>query len=126
MYNYPTYWMAKMEMVRLWTSNPARGLVRCAVCGQETRWPEAHHLYLSQRFLKAKKDVRNIVPVCNVQDSPECHARRVHGLGKKEAANRQFRILGSGDPQVGRQIVLAAAQEWGIPKVDIPEVKEEE
>lgn len=126
MYNYPAYWMAKMEMVRLWTTDPARGLVRCAVCGREARHPEAHHLYLSRGCKKAKNDVRNIVPVCNKRDSPECHVLRVHGLCKKEAANRHYRILGHGDPHVGRQIVVDAAKEWVKVKVDIPEVKEEE
>ena len=125
MYNYPVYWMAKMEMIRLWTTDPGRSLVQCAVCGRESRHPNAHHLYLSRQNKKAKNDVRNIVPVCNTCESPKCHGERVYGEGAVKAANRQFRILGSGDPHKGRQIVVDAVKEWGITYVAIPEVKEE-
>lgn len=124
-YQYQTYWAAKMAMVALWTTDRKHHYVRCAVCGRETKWPEAHHLYLSQRYKQAKCDLRNVVPVCNPRDSPKCHALRVHGQGKEVAANRHYRILGKGDPHVGRQIVVNAATKWGMTKTYIPEVKED-
>lgn len=114
-----------MEMVRLWTTDAGCSLVQCSVCGRDTRWPVAHHLYLSRRNKKAKNDIRNIVPVCNPRDSPKCHASRAHGVGREIAANRHYRILGQGDPHKGRQIVVDAAKGWGITKVDIPRVMEE-
>lgn len=125
MYNFVSYWAAKMEMVRLWTTDPSQGLVKCAACGRESRHPVAHHIYLSRRNKKAKNDIRNIVPVCRPNDSPKCHASRVYGWGKETAANRHFRILGSGDPHKGRQIVVDAVKEWGITHVAIPQVREE-
>lgn len=124
-YVHGTYRDAKRAMIKLWTSLGEVYPV-CAVCGCEAHRCEAHHLFLSSRYLVAHNDIRNLVPVCGQGDNPDCHTQEAHGGQKGEMANRLYLRLGRNDPFAGRHIVMKAVTEWGL-KTDVwvPEVMEE-
>jgi hypothetical protein len=110
-WSYPTYLEAKVAMIQLWTLL-GDCWPTCAICGEKTRHPHAHHLHLSRRYKIAKYDLRNIVPVCNESVS-NCH-QRAHGKDKATAIQRQYLVLGRGDAELGKKIVEEALIEWNI------------
>ena len=78
-------------------------------------------MFLSQRYGEAHNDLRNLAPIHNQVDGP-CHEKRAHGKGKAIVATRLYLLLGKGNPDIGRAIVIDAwVNEWA-PKIrqDIP------
>jgi len=124
-YCYDRYFAAKLAMYMLW--RPGSTLYpHCAVCGRPCITPpEAHHVFLSQRYTVAHNDLRNLAPVHNQMDGP-CHQKRAHGNAKQVIANRLYLVLGDGDAEKGRAIVEDAWTNDWVPglKLDIPEIGE--
>lgn len=120
-YVFDEYLCAKAAMVRVWTPKGNR-LPLCAVCGWPCVSPEGHHILITRTH--ALCDLRNIVPVCN-QAVGDCHKRAHTKKGRAEAIQRLYYVIGQGNPQAGREIVLSASKEWTITKVEVPEVDEE-
>ena len=116
-WEYSSYLAAKAAMIRLWTPLGHRFPV-CAVCGEPTVSPRGHHIFLSRHFVL--KDIRNLVPVCNPCRGV-CHTLAHSGLDYL-ATQRLYYVVGHGDPEAGRDIVLSA--KWlkrsmrRVPEVD--------
>ena len=102
---YESYLQAKMAMLRMWEQH--WGKMICAVCGERIKGsPVCHHVWLSQRFKKAKSDLRNLAPVHS-----RCHDR-AHSDLAAEVERRLLLVLGDGDLEKGRKIVDEAGNEW--------------
>lgn len=118
-YDFDNYLQAKAALLLVWKPLGDR-LPLCAICGTPAVAPEAHHVFVSRRYVLT--DIRNMIPVCH-QAIGTCHAK-AHAGETALAIQRLYYVLGRGDRHDGRAIV--AARIWSWPIKSIPDVTEEE
>jgi len=126
-----SYQQAKLMMVRLWTpiTRPLPWKFRlmpiCAACLKPINLaPAAHHAILSQRYEWARCALWNLAPV---HQSPEgdCHDRLAHGAYRDIVIQRLYWIVGNGDPEAGKQIIVnCLTREMTCPP-GLPEIRKE-
>jgi hypothetical protein len=85
---------------------------RCAVCGKIAQSPHCHHVFVSQRYNSAHRDLRNVVPVCG----QDCH-QKAHGRAKHAVRKLLLELIGNGDTRLGLKIIRQAIKDdWDLTK----------
>lgn len=114
-----TYLEAKLAMLSRWTSS-GEELPRCALCGNPTWNPHAHHWLMSRRFEKLA--LWSMVPVCNAA-AGNCHQLAEYGEGKALVAQAALNRLGNGCRVCGYNLLVAEVDKCGFKsKTAIPTV----